>query len=133
MALGLDVVAVLLFVVIGRASHRHHEDLEGVASTAWPFLAGLGVSWALLAAGRAARRRQARAPGGRRSPLSAANGAALCASTVAVGMVLRVIAGQGTAPSFIAVAIAFLGACMVGGRAAANVLSRRLARPAGRG
>ena len=41
----LDVVAVLIFVAIGRASHDHGETLAGVASTAWPFLAGLGVGW----------------------------------------------------------------------------------------
>ena len=50
-ALGLlaDVCCVLAFVVIGRANHHAGETLAGVASTAWPFLAG-------LAAGEAATR-----------------------------------------------------------------------------
>lgn len=38
--------------------------------------------------------------------------------TVAVGMVVRVLAGQGTALAFVVVALAFLGALMAGGRVA---------------
>jgi len=34
---------VLAFVVIGRASHHAGETLAGVASTSWPFLAGLAA------------------------------------------------------------------------------------------
>ena len=36
-----DVCCVLAFVVIGRANHHAGETVAGVASTAWPFLAGL--------------------------------------------------------------------------------------------
>ncbi len=101
--LAYDVATVLVFVVIGRHSHHHGESLGGVASTAWPFLVGLGVGWAVVVAsgGRGASRRDA---------------LALCASTVVVGMALRVLAGQGTAVAFIVVALCFLGALMVGGR-----------------
>ena len=41
--MALDVGCVLVFVIIGRASHTQGESLAGIASTAWPFLAGLGV------------------------------------------------------------------------------------------
>ena len=37
-------------------------------------------------------------------------------STVAVGMLLRVVSGQGTAAAFIVVALAFLGLFMLGWR-----------------
>ena len=99
----LDVAAVLVFVVIGRANHGHGEAVAGVASTAWPFLAGLAVGW--LAA-RAWRRPAGLWP----------SGVAAWLGTVAVGMALRVLAGQGTALSFIVVALVFLGLFLLGWR-----------------
>ena len=45
LAVVLDVGCVLVFVIIGRASHTKGESLAGVASTAWPFLAGLAGGW----------------------------------------------------------------------------------------
>jgi Protein of unknown function (DUF3054) len=100
-----DVCCVLLFVVIGRASHSQGETVAGVASTSWPFLAGLAVGW--LAA-RAWRRPAAILP----------SGAGAWLGTVVVGMVLRVVAGQGTAFAFILVALAFLGLFLLGWRLA---------------
>jgi peptidoglycan/LPS O-acetylase OafA/YrhL len=100
-AAALDLGAVALFVVIGRASHHHGESPAGIASTAWPFVAGLVAGWLVVA---------------RRSPATMPAGAVVCAATVAVGMVLRVVAGQGTAAAFVAVATGFLGAVMLGGR-----------------
>jgi hypothetical protein len=41
LAVILDGGCVLVFVIIGRASHVRGESLAGIASTAWPFLAGL--------------------------------------------------------------------------------------------
>ena len=125
-AAAVDVTAVALFVVIGRASHRHAETVAGIASTAWPFAVGLGTGWAFLAA--LGRRR-----GARLDPSSLSSGAAVCASTVACGMTLRVVAGQGTAPTFTGVATGFLGALMVGGRAALGAATRRRRDPAQRG
>ena len=120
-AAAVDVLALVLFVVIGRASHHHGETVEGVASTAWPFAVGLGAGWALVTA--AARFRG----GGAVSPPSLPGGGAVCVVTVAIGMTLRVVAGQGTAPAFIAVATGFLGAVMVAGRIVVDALARRLA------
>src|SRR5699024_6506425 len=37
----LDVLAVLAFVIAGRSSHAEGNALAGIATTAWPFLAGL--------------------------------------------------------------------------------------------
>jgi hypothetical protein len=109
----------LLFVVIGRASHHHGETIEGVASTAWPFTAGLGAGWALVAgAGRLRRDKPV-------SPASLTGGGAVCVVTVAMGMTLRVVAGQGVAPAFIAVATGFLGAVMLAGRLVLGVAARR--------
>jgi hypothetical protein len=106
-----DVGCVLLFVVIGRASHSKGETLTGLASTSWPFLAGLAAGWL---GGRAWRQPIAVVP----------TGVAAWLGAVAVGMVLRVAAGQGTAFAFILVALAFLGLFLMGWRLAVRLVTR---------
>jgi hypothetical protein len=104
-AVVLDVGCVLIFVIIGRASHTKGESLAGIASTSWPFLCGLAAGWA---AARAWRR-----------PLDIRpEGLVIWLGTVALGMVVRVISGQGTAAAFIVVALAFLGLFLLGWRLA---------------
>jgi hypothetical protein len=107
----LDVLCVLIFVVIGRASHTQGESLAGIASTSWPFLCGLAVGWAVS---RAWRRPLALRPAG----------LAVWLCTVALGMILRVVSGQGTAVAFIVVALAFLGLFFLGWRLLARLLTR---------
>jgi len=104
----VDVCCVLAFVTIGRASHHDGETIGGVASTAWPFLAGLAIG---LLVTRAWRRPAAIVPAGLGAWLG----------TVTFGMVLRVLAGQGTAGAFIVVALAFLGLFLLGWRAVTAV------------
>jgi len=108
LAVFLDCCCVLAFVIIGRASHAKGESLAGIASTAWPFLAGLAIGW--LAA-RAWRRPLGLAPAGVGAWLGA----------VALGMVLRGVSGQGTAAAFVGVALAFLGLFLLGWRLAARL------------
>ena len=110
-AVVIDVCCVLIFVIIGRASHTKGESLAGIASTSWPFLCGLGAGWA---GSRAWRRPLALRP----------SGLTIWLSTVALGMVLRVISGQGTAVAFIGVALAFLGLFLLGWRVAARLVTR---------
>jgi len=106
-----DVCCVLVFVVIGRASHTKGEALGGIASTAWPFLAGLAAGWLAVR--------------GWRRPLALwPPGIAVWLCTVALGMVLRVVSGQGTAPAFIVVALAFLGLFLLGWRLLARLAVR---------
>jgi hypothetical protein len=114
LAVVLDIGCVLIFVIIGRASHTKGESLAGIASTSWPFLAGLGLGW--LAA-RGWRRPLAIRP----------EGLAIWLCTVALGMILRVVSDQGTAVAFIAVALAFLGLFLLGWRLLARLapLARR--------
>lgn len=100
----LDICCVLAFVIIGRDAHTKGESLAGIASTAWPFLAGLAIGWLASRAWRSP---------GRMLPA----GVSAWLSTVAFGMVLRVISGQGTAVAFIGVTLAFLGLFMLGWRA----------------
>jgi Protein of unknown function (DUF3054) len=108
----IDLCCVLAFVIIGRASHTKGESLGGIASTAWPFLAGLAGGWLGT---RAWRRPLTLAPAGVGAWLGAAG----------LGMVLRVVAGQGTAVAFVLVALAFLGLFLLGWRVVARVASRR--------
>lgn len=112
-----DAVMVLGFVVIGRASHHASgglaglSGLAGIASTAWPFLTGLGFGELAI---RSWRKPVALVP----------TGVVVWLSTVTAGMTLRVIAGQGTAVAFIAVALGFLGLFLLGWRAAALAVAR---------
>ena len=108
LAMVLDVACVLVFVVVGRASHIQGESLAGIASTAWPFLAGLAFGWL---AGRAWRHPFRLWPAG----VSAWLGA------VVLGMLFRVLSGQGTAAAFIGVALAFLGLFLLGWRLLARL------------
>jgi hypothetical protein len=98
----VDCCCVLAFVIIGRASHARGESLSGIASTAWPFLAGLVGGWLAV---RAWRRPVALAPAGVGAWLGAAG----------LGMVLRVVAGQGTAVAFVLVALGSSGCSYSGG------------------
>jgi hypothetical protein len=119
-ALALDAGCVLLFVVIGRASHAKGESLGGIASTAWPFLAGLAAGW--LAAGCLSGRyfsgRYFSGGAWRRPQALVPVGVSAWLGTVVLGMVFRVLAGQGTAVAFICVALAFLGLFLLGWRLA---------------
>jgi hypothetical protein len=99
----LDVAVVLVFVAIGRTSHADGVTVPGLATTSWPFLAGLATGWA---AARAWRRPDALVP----------TGVVVWLACVAVGMALRVAAGQGTAPAFVAVALCFLALGLLGWR-----------------
>jgi hypothetical protein len=110
-ALLADVCCVLVFVVIGRASHTQGETPGGIASTSWPFLAGLAAGWL---GSRAWHRPLRLRP----------SGITVWLCTVALGMVLRVVSGQGTAPAFIVVALAFLGLFLLGWRLLARVRLR---------
>jgi hypothetical protein len=99
----LDVVAVLVFVAIGRSVHTDGVTVAGMASTSWPFLVGAGVGWLV---GR----------GWCRPTSSAPTAVGVWLGCVVLGMALRVVSGQGTAVAFIAVALGFLGAEMFGWR-----------------
>jgi Protein of unknown function (DUF3054) len=107
----LDACCVLAFVVIGRHTHHDGDSLAGVWHTAWPFMAGLAAG---LVAVRYWRRPMALWPAGTGAWIGAAG----------AGMVIRVLAGQGTAAPFIAVTFGFLGLFLLGWRAVAMVRSR---------
>lgn len=100
-----DALAILIFVVIGRNTHDHGLSVTGIATTAWPFIVGLLVAWSVMTIRH-------------RSGASFRDGVVIAVLTVALGMILRVLSGQGTAFAFIVVALLFLVAFLGGWRLA---------------
>lgn len=104
-ALAADLLAVLVFAAIGRRSHAEGLTALGVAVTAWPFAAGTFIGWAGFR--------------GWRAPTSVlTTGVPVWLATVAVGMLLRRVTGEGTAASFVVVATVVLAVLLLGWRAA---------------
>ncbi|BAJ73018.1 hypothetical protein MTES_0054 [Microbacterium testaceum StLB037] len=111
----VDVVLVIVFAAIGRATHDG--DVlgplgSGLATTAWPFLVALVLGWLIARAWRAPL-----------APLR--TGLIVWAVTVVVGMVLRAVSGQGVAVAFVIVASITLALFLVGWRVVARLASRR--------
>lgn len=107
----LDAALVVVFAAIGRASH-HEDVLSGLWITAWPFLAGLAIGWAVSLAWRA--------------PLAPVRtGLPVWALTVTAGMVLRAVSGQGVQVAFVIVAAVVLAVFLVGWRGIARLVVRR--------
>ena len=116
----VDVVLVLIFAAIGRASHD--ENPAGFLLTAWPFLIALLLGHLLAAL----------LPGRPRRPWSIAWGAVVWVVTVAGGMLIRVLSGDTAEVPFIIVATIVLGVFLVGWRAIAALLRRRRGTADGR-
>ena len=112
-ALALDLLLVVVFAAIGRASHDEANPVVGVLVTAWPFLVGTVVGWAVVRMLRKAW------------PLEVGPGITVWFATVLIGMVLRQSTGQGTAVSFVRVAALVLALFLVGWRALVALLERR--------
>lgn len=111
-ALGLDVVIVAAFTLVGRRTHEEPLDPAGWWHTAWPFLVGLLIGWSLVVLAR------------RAWPTGTVEGIPVWTTTVIVGMVLRALAGQGTALPFVIVATLVLGVTLLGWRLVAGRLAR---------
>ena len=107
----VDLGCVIVFVAIGRSTHDHGLAPSGVLSTLWPFALGLVGGWYLTI-----RRGH--------SGASLADALLIVVVTVALGMIVRVLVGQGTAFAFVLVALAFLSFTFAGWRLALRVLRR---------
>ena len=104
--IALDLVAVLAFAVVGRASHA--EDLAGTLLTAAPFAAGAAV-------GTLAARSW-------RDPWSWRSGLLVWAGAAVVGLVLRALVTGRLPLSFAVVATVALGVLVLGWRAVARLV-----------
>lgn len=104
LAATFDIVAIVVFVAIGRRSHDEDGSLRGLVRVAAPFLIGLAISWVVARAWRA--------------PTSATTGMVIWPVTVAVGMLVRrFVFDGGTALAFIVVASIVTGLLLIGWRA----------------
>lgn len=106
-----DLVLVLVFSVIGRASHHEPLSASGILLTAWPFLAACLI--ASLLACVVLRLSWFR------------EGVLVWFLTVLVGMLLRGVTGGGLAIGFLVVATVVLAVFLIGWRWAWSVASRR--------
>lgn len=111
LALAADAALVLLFAGLGRASHSRGGALLGLIETAWPFLVGLLLVWGWGMVWRQPVR-------------LLRSGVPVWIGTVVLGMGMRLLSGQGTAPAFILVAAVTLGVFLLGWRGIAALVLR---------
>ena len=107
----LDLLMVVLFAAIGRRSHEEATALSGLVHTAWPFVVGAAIGWVVTFA---LYRNKFDAF------LIVPTGIVVWVMTVALGMILRALTGQGTAGSFIIVATISTAVLLLGWRALAR-------------
>lgn len=109
----LDAALVVLFAVAGNRSHSTGLSVSDVAGTAWPFLIGLLLGWALTKSWRQPSRLWP-------------EGVVVVLVTVTLGMTLRVLLADGGAPlSFVAVATGSLSLLLLGRRLVSSQMLRR--------
>lgn len=103
-AAGIDIVAILLFVAVGRRSHDEGGNaVTEAVKVAAPFLIGLGLGWLAARAWK--------------TPTVPTTGMVIWVVTLAAGMVLRhFVFDRGTALAFIIVAGCFTLLFLVGWR-----------------
>ena len=113
----VDVIAVLVFSVLGRGAHNRTPGIGGVLETAWPFLLALAAAWIARLVWKSGP-----------APLSMASACYLWVVTLVGGMVVRGLA-TGRIPhwSFMIVAAIALAVLFFGWRAVAGLLRRRTA------
>jgi len=110
----VDLVCVLVFAAIGRASHGEGLGLGGLAATAGPFVVGGLVGWALLLL----------VPTTRVAPRRVAAGVPVWLATVVVGMLVRHATGGGVQTSFVVVTAVVLAVFLLGWRAVVAGVTR---------
>lgn len=109
--LSFDVTSVLVFVALGRRTHDSGTSITGALEVAAPFLIGMVLGWVVM---RAWER-----------PVAIRTGYGVLASTLVVGMLLRrFVWDDGTALTFVIVALAVLTAMLLGWRVAMAVTRR---------
>jgi hypothetical protein len=107
LALAGDVAVLVVFVLVGRRSHHEDAGFAGFVRVWWPFVVALGAAWIVTSLWRA--------------PLAWVRAVAAWLVTVALGMALRIaVQGRDFKVAFAIVTLLFVGAGMLGWRAAAR-------------
>jgi len=103
LAITADIVSVIVFAAVGRASHDESADVLGLLATAAPFGLGLLAAWA--------------------TPLVRAR----LAGTAAIGLLVRLAFLDRLPLSFAVVATCALGVLLLGWRGLAAAVAHRVA------
>ena len=101
--LGIDLVLVIIFSILGRAAHGEALDLSGIVRTAAPFVAGCLVAWIVILRSR-------------QQGTTRKDGLVVLIATVVIGNIFRVLIGDTTHWSFILVTVAVLTVFLMGWR-----------------
>lgn len=111
LAVAADVVAVVVFAAIGRASHAEPGDVVGLLVTAAPFVVGTAAAWA--------------SPLVRARPAGPRAGAVVVAATSVLGLLLRAaVIGRLPWP-FALVTVVSLAVLMLGWRCLAAFVAHQ--------
>ncbi|MDN5771732.1 MAG: DUF3054 domain-containing protein [Microlunatus sp.] len=110
----VDVVAIVVFAILGRSSHAEGNTFVGVLGTAWPFLAAAVLGHVVCQL----------IPALRRVPSDWRSGVVVWAVTVVAGLILRVLSGDTAALPFILVASLVLAVFLIGRRALYDLIQR---------
>lgn len=99
----IDVALVIAFAAWGRASHNEALDLDGITRTAAPFVGAALLYWifSILTNRQMTKLRE---------------GVTVWATTLALGMVFRLMVGDGVQIAFVLVAAATLALFLIGWR-----------------
>ncbi len=108
----IDLILVLVFAVVGRASHDEGLTLLGVAQTGWPFLAACLVGWVVVSL----------LDDDGYGPRAAL---VIWLVTVLGGMGLRIVSGDTAELPFVIVATLFLFSVLFGWRLIARLVRGR--------
>jgi len=114
-AVVLDAALIVVFVLVGRASHGEDLAPSAVLATAWPFLAGGLVGWIVARAWRGPSR-------------IVPTGLLVWGVTLVVGVVLRALSGEGVVVPFVVTTAIVLAVLLLGWRAVSALVVRRRAR-----
>lgn len=108
-----DLLAVMIYVSVGRSSHDESLAVSGLFATAWPFLIGIVGGYIGIALTRW-------------PALSLRGGTVITVKTLIIGLVLRYgVAKDGTEFSFVVVTVVVLGVLMLGWRLITLALLQR--------
>jgi hypothetical protein len=114
LALTADLVAVIVFAAVGRASHNESSDFLALLGTIAPFAVGLAAAWAT--------------PIVRARPAGLRAGITVLTGTAVIGLLVR-FAFTGRLPlSFVLVAIVSLGVLILGWRGLSALVAHRVAQ-----
>lgn len=114
LAAAADLVGVLVFAAIGRASHDEPGAVLGLLGTAGPFVLGLAAAWAT--------------PLVRARPTGLTAGAVVLAGTVVIGLLVRAAVTGRLPLTFVLVTAASLAVLLLGWRGLAHLVARVSAR-----